>query len=304
MKNSRWSLLTISFFLALGFTLHIPANAQTIYGALTGQVVDEAGGAIPGATVTATHIGTNASRTVNTNDEGLYRIAGLPVGVYSMRVTATNFSASLVEAVNVSVGVDASVNFTLKAGGVQEVVDVVATGALLETQQSQVAKTVNETAILELPGRNSLNGLALLNPGVLPNNNGRPGSGFAVNGNRTRSNNFTIDGANNNDQSLSIPRQNLPPEAIQEFQIITNTFAAEFGRNAGSYVNQITRSGTNEFHGAGFYVWGGTATTPSLPIRSAPSRLSAQRVFPSTGLCVQPATCKLITPTAELWADR
>jgi hypothetical protein len=78
-----------------------------------------------------------------------------------------------------------------------------------------------------------------------------------VNGNRTRSNNFTIDGANNNDQSLSIPRQSLPPEALQEFQIITNTFAAEFGRNAGSYVNQITRSGTNKFSGTGFYTWGG-----------------------------------------------
>jgi outer membrane receptor protein involved in Fe transport len=134
---------------------------------------------------------------------------------------------------------------------------VTETAALLETTQSQVTKTIDDRTILELPGRNALNGLALLNPGVLPNQNGRPGSGFSVNGNRTRSNNFTIDGANNNDESLSIPRQTLPPEAIGEFQLITNNFAAEFGRNAGSYVNVITRSGNNEFHGIAHYTWQG-----------------------------------------------
>jgi len=233
------------------------AQAQTINGSISGVVTDQQGAAVSGARITATNAATGAARAAFTNQEGLYRIAGLPIGAYSVKVEQTGFQPQLIERVEVSVAVDAAANFTLSAGAVQEVVTVMETAALLETTQSQVSKVVDSARILELPGRNNLNGLALLNPGVLPNQNGRPGSGFAVNGNRTRSNNFTIDGANNNDQSLSIPRQALPPEAIGEFQMITNTFAAEFGRNAGSFVNVITRSGTNDFHGIAHFTWTG-----------------------------------------------
>ncbi|MET0623716.1 MAG: carboxypeptidase regulatory-like domain-containing protein [Pyrinomonadaceae bacterium] len=253
-KSNR--LASLAALLAFVCIFATAAAAQTINGNIVGTVLDEQDAAVPGAVITATNVGTGASRTATTNDEGLYRISGLPVGEYTVKVEKAGFGGAS-SVVGVSVGVDSKSDFMLKAGGVAEQVTVVSSGAMLDTTQSQVAKTVDQTRILELPGRNSLNGLALLNPGVLPNQNGRPGSGFAVNGNRTRSNNFTIDGANNNDQSLSIPRQNLPPEAIGEFQIITNTPSAEFGRNAGSYVNQITKSGTNEFHGIGHYSWGG-----------------------------------------------
>ena len=126
---------------------------------------------------------------------------------------------------------------------------------LIEATKAQISEGVEARRILELPGLNTLNALALLQPGAAPNNNNRPGSGFVVNGARTRSNNFMIDGANNNDQSLMIPRQNVPPEVLGEFRIITNNFSAEFGRNAGSVVQQITKSGTNEFHGIGRWSW-------------------------------------------------
>jgi hypothetical protein len=252
----RNRLLPLVAVLALVFAFTAPAWAQTINGNIVGSITDEQGAAVPGVTVTATNVDTGASRTAASNDEGLYRIAGLPVGNYTVKAEKSGFSLITAQ-VAVTVASDSKADIQLKAGGVAENVTVVASGALLETTQSQVAKSVETTRILELPGRNSLNGLALIQPGILPNQNGRPGSGFVVNGNRSRSNNFTIDGANNNDQSLSIPRQNLPPEAIGEFQIITNSFAAEFGRNAGSYVNQITRSGTNEFHGSGFGIWNG-----------------------------------------------
>jgi outer membrane receptor protein involved in Fe transport len=253
MRNRLVPLVAV---LALVFAFTAPAWAQTINGNVVGSVTDEQGAAVPGANVTVTNVATGAERTATTNEEGFYRVAGLPVGNYSVKIEKSGFSTTT-SSVGVSVGQDSKADAQLKTGGVAEQVTVVATGTLLDTTQSQVAKSVEQTRILELPGRNSLNGLALLNPGVLPNQNGRPGSGFAVNGNRTRSNNFTIDGANNNDQSLSIPRQNLPPEAIGEFQIITNTPSAEFGRNAGSYVNQITKSGTNDFHGIGHYAWDG-----------------------------------------------
>jgi outer membrane receptor protein involved in Fe transport len=254
LKTRLSSALTVLMLVLLAPLI---ANAQTINGSISGAVTDQNGSAISGATIRVTKVGTGAMREATTNGEGIYRIVGLGVGVYTVRVEQSGFQPQVNERVDVSVAIDATANFTLRTAAVQEVVVVTETTALLETTQSQVVKTVDDRTILELPGRNVLNGLALLNPGVLPTNNGRPGSGFAVNGNRTRSNNFTIDGANNNDQSLSIPRQNLPPEAIGEFQLITNTFAAEFGRNAGSYVNVITRSGTNEYHGIAHYTWQG-----------------------------------------------
>jgi outer membrane receptor protein involved in Fe transport len=252
----RRSLLITLAVLVCGFLLSPSATAQTINGSISGLVTDANGAAVAGAMVTATSMENGQKRDATTNEEGLYRISSLGIGSYSVKIEKSGFG-SVSETTQVSSGADTTINFKLSAGSLTAQVEVTDTGAVLETTQSQVIKTVDQRRILALPGRNTLNGLALLNPGVLPNQNGRPGSGFAVNGNRSRSNNFTIDGANNNDQSLSIPRQNLPSEAIGEFQIITNTFAAEYGRNSGSYVNQITRSGTNEFHGTGFWAWQG-----------------------------------------------
>lgn len=255
MKNKFFYALSVVF---CTFALSVSSTtAQTINGAVNGQVTDQSGDAVAGATVTARNIDTGLTREATTNEEGNYRIYPLQIGGYTVSVTAPGFEPRTIERLDVTTAVDAKADLQLGVQGTQAEVTVTASGALLETSQSQVSKSVDRTRILELPGRNSLNGLALLNPGVLPSQNNRPGSGFAVNGNRTRSNNFTIDGANNNDQSLATPRQNLPPEALAEFQIITNTFSAEFGRNAGSYVNQITQSGTNDFHGIGFYSWGG-----------------------------------------------
>jgi len=247
------------FILVFVFAISTFVSAQTINGNITGTVLDPLGAAIVGATVNATNVETGIQRSVVTNGEGRFSINALAIGRYTVRVEATNFAPSVTENVQVNTSENTELNINVTTGTTTATVEVTATGELLDATQSQVSKVVDQQRILELPGRNSLNGLALLNPGVVPNQNGRPGSGFAVNGNRTRSNNFTIDGANNNDQSLSIPRQNLPPEAIQQFQIVTNTFAAEYGRNAGSYVNQITRSGTNEFSGAVFYNYSGNS---------------------------------------------
>lgn len=254
MMNRKILVMVAAFVCAFAFSML--TQAQTINGNIVGTITDEQGAAVPGVTVTATNSATGFSRSATTNDEGNYRIAAVPSGDYQVKSDKSGFAA-VDTMVSVSAATDSRTDIQLKPGGVSAQVNVTTTNELLDTTQSQIGKVVDQTRILELPGRNSLNGLALLNPGVLPNQNGRPGSGFAVNGNRTRSNNFTIDGANNNDQSLSIPRQGLPPEAIGEFQIITNNFAAEFGRNAGSYVNQITKSGTNDVHGIGFWVWNG-----------------------------------------------
>lgn len=208
------------------------AFGQTINGIISGTVVDESGAVVPGASVTARNPNTGFTRTVTTDSEGAFRIAGLPVASYNVRVEKQGFKTSVSENVAATVGTDTGLRLTLQTGEITAVVQVTSSGEVLDTTQGQVVKNVSQVQIQELPGQNTLNGLALLNPGVLPNQNGRPGSGFAVNGNRTRSNNFTIDGANNNDQSLSIPRQGLPFGALEEFTIVTNTPNAEFGRNA------------------------------------------------------------------------
>lgn len=240
-------------FLILLTAIAVNVSAQTINGNITGTVQDQQGAAVANATVTATNTETGTQRSVTSNEDGRFSINALTIGSYNVRVEATSFAPTTTENVQVNTSENTEITIKVSTGTVEAQVEVSSAGELLDTTQSQVSKVIDQQKILELPGRNSLNGLALLNPGVLPNQNGRPGSGFVVNGNRSRSNNFTIDGANNNDQSLSIPRQNLPPEALQQFQIVTNTFAAEYGRNAGSYVNQITRSGTNDFSGAVFY---------------------------------------------------
>jgi outer membrane receptor protein involved in Fe transport len=254
----KMRLIAFAVLVVCGLLLPIPTHAQSIHGGIVGQVTDESGASVPGAAVTVKNVNTGATREAVTNEEGLYRFSSLPIGTYSVSVAKTGFGTSVVERVEVSVSVDSTANVKLGAAALREEVNVVAEGALLETQTSQVTKVVDQRRVMELPlsGTNT-NNLALLSPGVLPNQNGRPGSGFAVNGNRTRSNNFTLDGANNNDQSLQIPRQSLPTGAVAEYQVITNTFAAEYGRNAGSYVNVITRSGTNDFHGIGFWEWAG-----------------------------------------------
>ena len=254
MRNKLNLLIAVIVSICL---FSISALSQTINGTISGTVTDSQGAVVQGATVNIKNPDTGFTRTTTTDNDGNFKISGLPVANYSVRVEKSGYKTASNDSVVAGVGSDTGLRFALEAGSVEAIVQVTSSGEVLETTSGSVTKTVNQQQILELPGRNSLNGLALLNPGVLPNQNGRPGSGFAVNGNRTRSNNFTIDGSNNNDQSLSIPRQNLPPEALEEFSIITNTPKAEFGRNAGSYVNQITRSGTNEFHGTGFYNWDG-----------------------------------------------
>jgi len=237
--------------LFVAIAAQMAVQAQTINGTISGSVADAAGAAVSGATVTVDNESTGFNRTVQTDNDGSFRFSGLPVASYRVRVEKTGFSTAVNPSVLATVGSDTDLLFQLQTGGVEAIVNVTAAGEVLETTSGQVQKTISRFQILELPGSNNLNGLALLNPGVLPNQNSRPGSGFAVNGNRTRSNNFTIDGANNNDQSLSIPRQNLPSGALEEFTIVTNTPKAEFGRNAGSYVNQITRSGNQRLSRVG-----------------------------------------------------
>ncbi len=233
--------------------------AQTIYGSINGKVVDQTGGAILGVEIIVKNIQTGVSRQTITDEVGFYQVSALQSGEYSVQASMPGFESTVKQPIPVRSAVQASVDFTLKPSGGQELVTVESRAAFIETTKSQMNRIADSTQIMNLPGREGLNSFALLQPGVVNNQNSRPGSGFVVNGARTRSNNFTIDGANNNDQSLSTARATLVREAIQEVNIVTNNFSAEYGRNSGSYINVITKSGTNQIHGTVQYQWNGNS---------------------------------------------
>jgi hypothetical protein len=236
-----------------------PAHAQTT-GNIIGTVQDEKGAAITGATVTARNVETNFSRTAQTDSEGRYRFVRVPVGQYEVTVEAPSFAKYVRTGITLLLNQDAVVDATVQPAGVQEVVNVVENAALLNTTNAEVATRFDTRRLSELPlstNRNVYN-VALSAAGVSqlgPNQVGfANGINFSANGGRIRSNNFMIDGQDNNDFGVAgaaVPLNN--PDVIQEVRLVTNQFTAEFGRNGSAVFNAITKSGSNEFHGTAFW---------------------------------------------------
>lgn len=237
----------------------VVASAQTT-GTLSGTVQDEKGGAVPGATVTARHVETNVSRTVQTDSEGRYRLAGVPVGRYEITVEAASFAKYVQTGVELLLNQDAVVDALMKPAGVEAVINVTENASLLNTTTSEVSTRFDERRLTELPlatNRNVYN-VALSAAGVGQLNSGQSafanGINFSANGGRVRSNNFMIDGQDNNDFGVAgaaIPLNN--PDLIQEVRLVTNQFSAEYGRNSSAVFNAITKAGSNDYHGSGFW---------------------------------------------------
>ncbi len=235
------------------------ASAQSSTGSISGTVMDERQAVIAGATVKARNIETGFNRTATSDGEGRYKFIAMPIGSYEVTVEAANFAKYVQTGIQLLVNQDAVVDATLKAGRVEEVVTVAENASLLDTTTAEVSTRFDERRLSELPistNRNVFNVLLSV-PGVSqisPNQSGfANGVSFSSNGGRLRSNNFMIDGQDINDPSVSggqIPLNN--PDAIQEAKIVTNQFLAEYGRNSGSVVNFIGKSGTNGFRGSAF----------------------------------------------------
>lgn len=233
--------------------------AQSTTAAISGTVVDERQSVIASATVTARNVQTGFTRTAQTDGDGRYNLINLPIGSYEVTVEAANFSKYVQTGITLAVNQNAVVDAALKAGSVQEVVNVQENASLLNTTTAEVSTRFDEKRLSELPiapNRNVYNVLLSV-PGVSQLSSGQTGFAngisFSANGSRLRSNNFMIDGQDINDPSLSggqIAINN--PDAIGEVRIITNQFLAEYGRNSGSVVNFIGKSGTNDFHGSAF----------------------------------------------------
>ncbi|MEP6570335.1 MAG: carboxypeptidase regulatory-like domain-containing protein [Acidobacteriota bacterium] len=238
----------------------IAAMAQATTGSLRGTVLDASGAGVAGASVTAKNEATGGESKATSSGEGTYELSNLLPGTYAVTVEATNFKRSVGTGVIVKVGIVNGYDAKLEAGNVSETVTVTAgTEEIVQRDQSQISTTIEARKVTDLPSNGAGGGidtLALLAPGVIANRSGGTntnGTGLSVNGNRGRSNNFQIDGADNNDLSVAGPALFVDSaDSIQEFQVITNNFSAQYGRNQGAVVNIVTKGGTNDFHGTAF----------------------------------------------------
>ena len=232
----------------------------TATGNIVGVVTDATGAALPNATVTATNTGTNAQRTTTSGISGQYRFDLLPGGVYTIKAESTGFSPTEAKDIQLLVGTTLTANLPMKTGTISTSVEVNAANQLLDIEKTDSSTAVTPKEIVDLPlnGRDIAN-LAILAPGVKMVDSYDPTKSryavYAVNGSSGRNTNTTVNGIDNKDNTVGGAVMQLPLEAVQEFKISTNRFSAENGRSEGAALNIVTKSGTNQFHGAlyGFF---------------------------------------------------
>ncbi|HLY15707.1 MAG TPA: carboxypeptidase regulatory-like domain-containing protein [Bryobacteraceae bacterium] len=249
----RWFLLLP----LLGSSLVFPLWANDPTGTITGTVSDISGAVVPKARVTVVNEGTNATREAVTNDDGDFTMALLPPGHYRVSVEKDGFRRTIHGGVDLDVDQTARVDFTLQVGILTEEVKVTDTQPIVQTDTSTLGQVIDGRLVHELPlnERNFLS-FALLAPGsqlpVSGSQNSTQGGAVSVNGAREQSNNFLLEGVDNNDpyinQYVALPSI----DAIQEFKVQSGNYSAEFGRSGGAQVNVILKSGTNQFHGVLF----------------------------------------------------
>ena len=234
-----------------------PAVAQQTTGSIAGVVLDVQGAAVPGATVTATSTDTGLTRTVTTNAAGVYQLAALPVGAYDLVIELSGFTRIEIKRAVVRLSETNDLDVTLRVAGVAETVTVTGDVPPVPTTSSSVGQVVDIERIERLPlnGRQFAN-LAATVPGV--------GLGFhtdstkstqytpQVSGGNGRNINYVVDGGDNNDDTVGGLLQLFPLEAVQEFNVITQRFKAEYGRSDGAVLNVITKTGTNTLRGSWF----------------------------------------------------
>jgi hypothetical protein len=263
MERRNLTLAFTSLLLAMVFSSFaaLSAVAQST-ATLQGTVTDQSGAVVANAKVIVRNQATGIERTVQTDSDGNYQVAALPVGVYRVEVQASGFGPQVASAVTVEVSRIVVQNFQLKIGGVTQEVNVTADAQTIETATITVGQVINQKTVQEIPlnGRHFVD-LGLLIPGsVTPPQNGfltaplRGQGSFAFNtaGAREDTVNFMINGINLNDMSQNQITFQPSINTVQEFKVDNSTYSAEYGRNSGAIVNIATRSGTNEFHGEVF----------------------------------------------------
>ena len=249
----------VLLFLATSAALSLLAQADVSTAAVKGTITDQSGGAVAGASIKVASPGRGIERDVATDVTGSFQVPFLPPGDYEIRIEAKGFETHLLKNVALNVGQIVILDTTLRVGRSSDVVFITTEPPLVETERTQQANTIQGRQIESLPniGRGFLNYVFTL-PGVSSSNAPRSqgngnfnfgSTGFSIGGSNGRANLITVDGGEN-EFGDGEPRFYLSPEAVQEFQVNRNGFAAEFGFTSGTAMNVISKSGTNNFHGA------------------------------------------------------
>lgn len=264
------------------------ARAQTsrMATSLQGTVTDSSGAVIPNAKVAVRNMMTNQTRTLETDEQGFFRAEQLAVGTYEVRVAQTGFAPYQHGPLQLSLGQAVYLDIVLAPSSGSASVTVSAEPSAIDTSQTSVVSSIDQERIEELPVRNrNYLDFVLLSPGVssapaASSSAGAStlgGSGFTFGGLRTRSNNISIDGLDNNDEYSGSSRTELSPEIVQEFQVVNNGLSAESGGASGGSINVITRSGTNILHGDAFLFAQDGALNAREPFESGPRKPSFRR---------------------------
>ena len=248
--------LSVVFLLACVFIF--PAYAQVNTADIAGRVTDEQGRVVSGATVTATNKGTGAARTATTDDAGEYTITQLPPGKYDLSAEAKNFSKALAADIELNVGAKVKQNFDLKPGDVTATVQVMAGGLTVDTTTSEIGKSITPAEVQNFPLLNrTFANLSLISPEARPVGTFDPTKthvgNVAFSGGDGRQVDVNVDGGDNKDNVVGSLLQNFAYEGIQEFQVLEHRWTAESGRSVGGVVNVVSKSGTNDLHGSGFF---------------------------------------------------
>src|SRR5216683_2268145 len=234
------------------------AVGQSTGGRIIGRVSDSTGAVINGANVSVVNEATGVSGETKTDQSGDYAFVEVAPGNYRLEYVLQGFKKNIRINVTLDVNQVLTLNATMQPGATQETVEVTSEAPLVDTTSTQLGTVVNDRAINQLPlnARDTYQFLQL-QPGVTSTvgsgnqivyGSDKAGS-VSVNGGRGRANNFSVNGGDANDQFVNLPTVQPSPDSIQEFRVLTNTFDAEYGRNSGSVVNVVTKSGTNSIHG-------------------------------------------------------
>ena len=247
-------LALFSFFFADSI-----ANAQSTGGRIRGTVADSSGGAVSGVKVSLVNTATNVTREAITGATGEYLFLEVPVGGYEIAINQPGFKKYVRKDIVVDLNAVVGVDITLQVGGSTETVEVTGAPPVVDTTSTQLGAIVNERSSTQLPlNTRDVYQLLQLQPGVqsqIGNNlfygSDKPGV-VTVNGGRGRSNNYSVNGGDGNDLFANLPAVQPSPDSVEEFRVISNSFDAEYGRNSGSVINVVTKSGSNEIHGSAY----------------------------------------------------
>src|SRR6202521_4160847 len=258
MPTSKSSRKSCWLVLSLCLICSTLMSAQSTGGRILGRVSDSSGAVLANVKVTATNEATGIARETNTNASGDYVFPEVPVGTYTLTFDLSGFKTNVRKSVALDLNQVINVNISMQVGASKEVVEVTSEAPLVDTTTTQLGAVADARSVTQLPlnSRDTYQFLQL-QPGVMStvgSSNtivyGSDKSGaVSVNGGRGRSNNFSVNGGDANDQFVNLPTVQPSPDSIEEFRVLTNTFDAEYGRNSGSVVNVVTKSGTNSLHG-------------------------------------------------------